>query len=98
MASRLICTTRVITDFTDDHPVDFDRCIASASKTGDEEVRAPFIIFDADIVLHQTVFGPQRLRPVYLHCELSPYPNPYDIIGTGVRERIPYWCPSGGPR
>lgn len=74
----------VITDFHDDYPVDriADRFWASPKIWAMKKLRAPFIIFDADIVLHQPFSVYSDCDLLYLHRELSaPYPNPYDIIG-----------------
>ena len=63
----------MITDFHDDYPVDriADRFWASPKIWAMKKLRAPFIIFDADIVLHQPFSVYSDCDLLYLHRELS---------------------------
>ncbi len=74
----------VITDFHDDYPTDriAEGFWASPKIWAMTKLRAPFLIFDTDLVLHQPLSIYDDCDLLYLHRETSAqYPNPFDIVG-----------------
>ncbi|MEI6252983.1 MAG: DUF6734 family protein [Mycobacteriaceae bacterium] len=74
----------VINDFHDDYPRDriAEGFWASPKIWAMHKLHAPFVIFDADLVLHKPLSTYNDCDLLYLHREASTqYPNPYEIVG-----------------
>lgn len=74
----------VITDLLDDYPRDriSENFWASPKIWAMHKLRAPFVIFDTDILFHRPLAGYADCDLLYLHRETSTiYPNPFDITG-----------------
>ncbi len=75
----------VITDLHDDYPRDriSQHLWASPKIWAMKKLRAPFIVFDTDIVLHKPLTTYRDCDLLYLHRETSTiYPNPYDVAAA----------------